>query len=635
MGVIVQSLFSTTIVGSYTTTDTAFTLTDAVENSTGFATLNQGGANQEMIYWGGKSGNQVTSCLRGLSLTALTVTEVTGNKKNHVDSEAFAIDSNHYIINDKASKTSDETIANEWTFSKSPVCSEAADSANELMRYNETVRTTGVQTIADKKTFSSVPDTTAGDPVADNDLVRKAYADSLGAIQNRSQKVYFGEAAAQNEAVSIEDQTNVEGGSDADFGRDATSQGVFQAQSFVAGNVPTAFSMTVSLQKVGAPTDNAIIEIQTDNAGSPSGTVVTNGTSNTVAGTGLGLTYSDESFTWASVPVLVAGDKHWIVLKRDGANSDTNYYQVEFSSVVAFRSGQMKKYTTSWTTNVGNDDDMVFAITGVDGVAVLANIDTYNYYRGQKNFYGFAFEAAAIGELKLVTTNGVVEGLSGLVGGTKYYISSTDGQLAVLQSFFEIGMAINSTDFLIRKTRKMIETPTAGDDEGKGILLNSSEKIETDFIDTGTGANQIVQRDGSGNYPSGDGSAIVVTTTKSSGVATRTAAVGSGTQTITTGFRPALVEIRAIAFGSGDFSDSFGSSDGTVHQCIGSSYDTGGSVEGAYVSTTKAIKLLSDGGTPSADWEATITITATGFEINWTEGAFNTSEAKVHWKALK
>lgn len=459
MGVIVESLKSTTISGSYSTSDTAMNLASAVQNSTGYGVVDPGGSHEEIVYWGGKTGVQVTSMLRGLSKTALTNTEVAGNKKTHDDGETFVVTNVHYIINDKASKTSAETITAVWSFVGAvPTSDTAASSSTELMRYNETVRTTGDQTIADIKTFSSFPITPSSDPTTDYQTANKQYVDSRGAANTRFSTKYFGEAATKGQAISLETLDNTDGGSAGNFGRDAVSQGVKQAQSFIAGSTASSFSMTISLLKQGAPADNVYVTIEEDSAGDPSGTPVTNGTSNDVAAATITGAFSDISFTWASDPVLVAGTKYWFVLQRDGANSDVNYYQAEYGSNNAFRAGAAKVLQSAWTTNTGANDDLVFNISGVDGSAVLSKVETYNSRRGQLQHLGVAFDAStAIGAQGDILTEGLITGLSGLTENSKYYLSGTAGATSTTASLIQVGRAISSTELLVDRRRGLIE----------------------------------------------------------------------------------------------------------------------------------------------------------------------------------
>lgn len=637
MGVTVESLKAPTSVGSYTTTDTSATLDSAVQNSTGYATWDPGGSHEELVYWGGKTGVQVTSLLRGLSKTALTNTEVAGNKKTHDDGETFAVTNAHYIINDKASKSSDETIAGAWTFTPAPKSSAAATATTELMRYDETCRLTGDQTVAGIKTFSSFPITPSAAPTTDYQASNKKYVDdqvsNTKAENTRDDNSVIGETGTAGMVYSIEPLVNTDGSSDADFGRDAASNGIKQAQSFIAGSTASTFSMTVSLKKQGAPADNVYITIETDNAGEPSGTPVTNGTSNDVAAGSVGAGYTDVSFSWGSDPTLVAGTKYWFVLQRDGANSDVNYYQVQYGSNSAFRAGAALKYTGSWVVNTGANDDLRFSIAGVSATAVKASTSTTNSSRGQLKMKGVLYENATAGDTdKLIATSGVVDVVTGLTNGADYYVSSTAGELSASEQLVKIGTAIAPTSLLIDIDRTLITSSAGAGDANKAVATNTSGFVDNTFINTGVSNGQIPVMDATG-YPAADGSQITnVSANFALGSGTRTNAQGSGTDDINTvGFQPSLVEIQANCVISGTETRwCFGYSDGTNNYCQGLLINA--EATSAVSSDTSYVVNFDDGG--GNTWTATITVDSAGFNIVWTKGGA-TGTVYYNWKAIR
>lgn len=116
MGVSVQTRFDTNLNGAISDVDTTAVLDAAPAFTTGYGTFDRGEASEEDIYWGGVSGLQINTLLRGLSQTALTNTEVSGNKKAHLDNATFEGTLLHYIINDKASKSGNEAITGSWSF---------------------------------------------------------------------------------------------------------------------------------------------------------------------------------------------------------------------------------------------------------------------------------------------------------------------------------------------------------------------------------------------------------------------------------------------------------------------------------------------------------------------------------------
>jgi hypothetical protein len=231
-----------------------------------------------------------------------------------------------------------------------------------------------------------------------------------------------------------------------------------------------------------------VIEIQTDTAGSPSGTVVTNGTSNAVVGATLGAAYSNIAFTWASVPVLTAGTKYWFVLKRDGALSETDYYQAQYSTLNPFRAGEAKKLEASWTVNTGANDDLAFAITGIKATAVKCFDTTLNSSRGRLNFLGFATSAKAQGLSIAIQTAGRMTGFSSLTPFKNYFVSGvTAGQIVTTTvTRPSVGYSIETNELIVNVDRlpivsevtekiplSYIETDsfvTFGGDSGDGIL---------------------------------------------------------------------------------------------------------------------------------------------------------------------
>lgn len=146
MGVNVQTRFDTALNGGISDVAVIATLAASPAFTTGYGTFERGEANEEDIYWGGVSGLQLTGMLRGLSKTALTNTEVAGNKKPHLDGVQFEGTLLHYIVNDKASKSSNESITGLWDF-------------------NVTLPTSTVT------------------PSADADLTTKVYADTADALK--------------------------------------------------------------------------------------------------------------------------------------------------------------------------------------------------------------------------------------------------------------------------------------------------------------------------------------------------------------------------------------------------------------------------------------------------------------------
>ena len=110
------------------------------------------------------------------------------------------------------------------------------------------------------------------------------------------------------------------------FGSATAGSTTMTAQSFSAPGDLT--QVRVALAKLSAPTDNVVLEIQTDSGGSPSGTVV--GTVATIAGTSLSTSSAMASYS-TSIS-LTASTTYWLVARRSGALDSTNRYTVDIGT---------------------------------------------------------------------------------------------------------------------------------------------------------------------------------------------------------------------------------------------------------------------------------------------------------------
>lgn len=119
------------------------------------------------------------------------------------------------------------------------------------------------------------------------------------------------------------------------------------AQSFYMPADGSITSVDVKVFKTGAPTDNLIAAIQADSAGAPSGTDLA---SATVAGTSLTTTATVTNFNVADT-ALSGGQPYWLVLRRSGALSGTNNYNVSTDSTVVETFGWSARYASSAWTN--------------------------------------------------------------------------------------------------------------------------------------------------------------------------------------------------------------------------------------------------------------------------------------------
>lgn len=227
-----------------------------------------------------------------------------------------------------------------------------------------------------------------------------------------------------------------------DMGRNTTS-GQKKAIRIIPRTNITAASINIILSKNGSPGDNAQIEIDTDSAGSPSGTPITNGTSNGISGAGLSsLVGNQQAFTFASAFSLTAGTTYWAVIERSAGLNDSNYYNI----------GVQTSATNGGSTSGANGDYGPFVgktliggtwgqdatynalpyieivpTTGSSVSAWQSDADATNDVF--RSVQGFINTTAGAGTTSSMYMNGILTGFSGLVTGVDYYLSTTKGVL--------------------------------------------------------------------------------------------------------------------------------------------------------------------------------------------------------------
>lgn len=116
-------------------------------------------------------GTQLFAVLRNSNNTQLEIVEVDPTTVT----SAAAITITKRALGYGGGQTASTETAYDWLAGDTFV--ELGSDTPQLLA--QLVEEVGAETIAGVKTFSSLPATTAGNPVADNDLVRKAYADAI------------------------------------------------------------------------------------------------------------------------------------------------------------------------------------------------------------------------------------------------------------------------------------------------------------------------------------------------------------------------------------------------------------------------------------------------------------------------
>ena len=174
------------------------------------------------------------------------------------------------------------------------------------------------------------------------------------------------------------------------------------AQSFTSTNSIAVASVGVRIRKIGNPLDQVRFQIQTDALGQPSGNVRAEAV---LAASAI----PTESYGWVSVwfPLpcaAAAGERLWLVLKRDGAASSTAYFSLGLDENLGFAEGKLLLLDASlgrWKARVP-DADLLFKLNALsDSSDLMAQM-----VQTASCFEGFCYEAGAGLSLPYVSETG-------------------------------------------------------------------------------------------------------------------------------------------------------------------------------------------------------------------------------------
>lgn len=168
--------------------------------------------------------------------------------------------------------------------------------------------------------------------------------------------------------------------------RIATNDNILLAQSITTGAAArTSNKIKIKIKRNGtiAAGKKVYLTILADSTG-PSGSPITNGTSDDVLCTAVSETAAFVTFTFATAFTLTASTKYWIVLQGDYDVSGTNYIDWAIDATSSpYTDGDAYIYDSSWAT-AGADKDFMFRMYR-DETAVMLQ-DTF-YLRGGSSYF--------------------------------------------------------------------------------------------------------------------------------------------------------------------------------------------------------------------------------------------------------
>jgi hypothetical protein len=156
--------------------------------------------------------------------------------------------------------------------------------------------------------------------------------------------------------ANVLDQSDVSASNTTDnFGQTSLTR---VAQGFTPSVSAGVGRIILRLRRVGTVTDNVFVQICSDTAGAP-GAVI--GTSADVVGSTINTTDTQVTFDFSpTTSAITASTLYWIVVARDGALDDTNYYRIRGVVPTSSYAGGENSVETGGNWFSGNDTDEYF-----------------------------------------------------------------------------------------------------------------------------------------------------------------------------------------------------------------------------------------------------------------------------------
>lgn len=236
------------------------------------------------------------------------------------------------------------------------------------------------------------------------------------------------------------------------FGRISTNR--VRSSFAVIGNGTAMTSMKLALGKVGTPTDNAVIRIETDNAGDPSGSLFDSNATSDISGAGLSTSLVDTTVSFDGSFTPTAATKFHVVYERDGSDNNSNHFITGFRTRDSFYG--LKKFTTVWADETSRQP-YFSAAAGFESTVVTKTDATKG---DQIKLFGFANAAITEFTAGNFDKKGITNTQTGLTLDASHFLSDTPGAISNTPGTITVfvGDSVSATAIAIKDTQFPIVT---------------------------------------------------------------------------------------------------------------------------------------------------------------------------------
>lgn len=134
----------------------------------------------------------------------------------------------------------------------------------------------------------------------------------------------------------------------------AVSSGEKLAQSFTPTLAHSVVQVTIKARKIGSPTGNLWVTVETDNSDNPSGSALGTSANIDVSTLSTDVAGAEVNFT-ISTSGLSASTLYWIVMQGDWTRSDTNHVHLDVRDAGGYAGGKGADLHSGTWTKWGGD----------------------------------------------------------------------------------------------------------------------------------------------------------------------------------------------------------------------------------------------------------------------------------------
>ena len=284
------------------------------------------------------------------------------------------------------------------------------------------------------------------------------------------------------------------------------------AVKFTPSQVPSFTTLCFRGREVATSVLNLQMTIETDAAGEPSGTAVTNGTAASLSTGGWTTSFGTRTATFPGVPTMVAGTDYWLVWEVDATDA-VNYIELSTNAdfddnYLTFTRLTYSLDTATWGSSVTNATPYFWTLSTPKALGMVVVPTDANFGGRTWGFVGFAQSTVAADASVNVSTK-IYDGLTGLTPGSSYFISTTAGEVTTTPPSptgsdgtmrYKIGRAYNSTNLEVSLGEKKTWHAVGVAATTTYPIITWFRPLEVQAVNGSAGAGQYWGGQGSGQY---------------------------------------------------------------------------------------------------------------------------------------